>query len=54
MVALAGGVLLGVVEAMVSGYGNAAYQTLVALVVMLTVMIWQAARRPTMHQEASV
>ena len=53
MIALAGGVLLGVVEALVAGYGNAAYQTLVALVVMLTVMVWHAARRPTVHQEVT-
>lgn len=54
MVALAGGVLLGVVEALVAGYGNAAYQTTVALVVMLAVMIWHAARRPSVHQEVTV
>lgn len=54
MVALAGGILLGVIEAMVAGYGNAAYQTLVALVFMLAIMIWHSARRPTMHQEAVV
>ncbi len=54
MVALGGGILLGVVEALVAGYGNAAYQTLVALVVMLAVMIWHAARQPAVHQEVLV
>lgn len=54
MVALAGGIMLGVVEALVAGYGNAAYQTTVALSVMVAVMVWHAARRPTVHQEVTV
>lgn len=54
MVALAGGIMLGVIEALVAGYGNASYQTMVALVVMLAVMVWHAARRPTLHQEVTV
>jgi branched-chain amino acid transport system permease protein len=45
VVTLAGGLLLGVAQTMVAGYVDAAYQTEVALVLMLGVMIWQATRR---------
>jgi branched-chain amino acid transport system permease protein len=45
VVTLAGGLLLGVAQTMVAGYLDAAYQTEVALVLMLGVMIWQATRR---------
>jgi branched-chain amino acid transport system permease protein len=51
--ALVGGLLLGVAEAMVAGYGNAAYQTEVALVLMLAIMIWRAVRSPVVHEEAA-
>jgi branched-chain amino acid transport system permease protein len=51
--ALVGGLLLGVAEAMVAGYGNASYQTEIALVLMLTIMIWRAARTPAVHEEAA-
>jgi branched-chain amino acid transport system permease protein len=51
--ALAGGLLLGVAEAMVAGYGNAAYQTEVALVLMLAIMIWRAARSPAVQEETA-
>lgn len=51
--ALAGGLLLGVAEAMVAGYGNASYQTEIALVLMLAIMIWRAARTPAVHEEAT-
>ncbi|MEV4283116.1 branched-chain amino acid ABC transporter permease [Actinoplanes xinjiangensis] len=44
MIALAGGLLLGVTQTLVAGYGGGAYQMEVALVLMLTVMIVQAAR----------
>ncbi|MFC4069092.1 branched-chain amino acid ABC transporter permease [Actinoplanes subglobosus] len=44
MIALAGGLLLGVTQTVVAGYGGGAYQMEVALVLMLTVMIIQAAR----------
>ncbi|WP_328477540.1 branched-chain amino acid ABC transporter permease [Actinoplanes sp. NBC_00393] len=43
-VALAAGLLLGVAQTLVAGYGGGAYQVEVALVLMLTVMIVQAAR----------
>lgn len=43
-VALAGGLLLGVAQTLIAGYGGGAYQLEVALLLMLTVMIVQAAR----------
>ncbi|MEV4351713.1 branched-chain amino acid ABC transporter permease [Actinoplanes sp. NPDC049596] len=43
-IALAGGLLLGVTQTMIAGYGGAAYQLEVALLLMLTVMIVQATR----------
>ncbi|QVQ52855.1 branched-chain amino acid ABC transporter permease [Spiractinospora alimapuensis] len=51
--ALLGGVLLGITEVMIRAYGNASYATLGSLVFLITIMIWQAARRPTMHKEAA-
>lgn len=50
-VTLVGGLLLGVAQAMVAGYGNAAHQAEVALGLMLAVMIWRAARQPIPQQE---
>jgi branched-chain amino acid transport system permease protein len=44
--ALAGGLLLGVGQAIAAGYGGAAYQSELPLVLMLAVMIWRAARQP--------
>ncbi|GAA1637552.1 branched-chain amino acid ABC transporter permease [Actinoplanes couchii] len=44
VVALGGGLLLGVTQTLAAGYGGGAYQVEVALVLMLTVMIVQAAR----------
>jgi branched-chain amino acid transport system permease protein len=49
--ALLGGLLLGVAQTMVAGYLGGSYQTEVALVLMLVVMVVQAARRSTMHEE---
>lgn len=43
---LAGGLLLGVVQALVGGYLSTAYQTEVALIFMLAVLIVRAGRRP--------
>lgn len=51
-VTLAGGLLLGVAQALVAGYGNAAHQAEVALGLMLVVMIWRAVRQPAQQQEA--
>jgi len=48
-VTLVGGLLLGVTQALVAGYGNAAHQTDIALGLMIAVMIWRAARRPAVE-----
>jgi branched-chain amino acid transport system permease protein len=50
---LAGGLLLGVAQTMIAGYGNAAYQTQVALVLMLAVMVARTARHQVMREEAA-
>jgi branched-chain amino acid transport system permease protein len=52
MLALAGGLLLGVAQSMVAGYLNGSYQTEVALVIMLAVMVGQTAGRPALEAEA--
>jgi branched-chain amino acid transport system permease protein len=52
VLALTGGLLLGVAEAMVAGYVKGSYQTDVALVLMLAVMIGQTARRRSLYAEA--
>jgi branched-chain amino acid transport system permease protein len=49
--ALVGGLVLGVAEAMVAGYAKAAYQTEVALGLMLAILVAQGARRPAFHTE---
>jgi branched-chain amino acid transport system permease protein len=53
LMALVGGLLLGVAESMVAGYAKASYQTEVALVLMLVIMVGQRARLATIHAEAS-
>ncbi len=50
-VTLAGGLLLGVTQALVAGYGNAAHRTDIALGLMLAVMIWRAVRTPAAQEE---
>jgi branched-chain amino acid transport system permease protein len=50
ILALAGGLLLGVAQTMVAGYASGAHQTDVALALMLAVLIWQAARQPTVEE----
>ena len=52
VVALAGGLLLGVAQTMIAGYGGGAYQLEAALVLMLTVMVVQAARRGAVPEPA--
>ncbi len=47
--ALAGGLGLGVAEAMVAGYAKASYQSSLALLLALGILVLQAARRPTLH-----
>jgi branched-chain amino acid transport system permease protein len=49
--ALIGGLVLGIAEALVAGYGQASLQSGVALVIMLGIMIWQASRRPMVADE---
>jgi branched-chain amino acid transport system permease protein len=51
--ALVGGIVLGVTEAFVAGYLNASYQTEVALVLMLAIMIWRSSRRLTLTEEVA-
>jgi branched-chain amino acid transport system permease protein len=51
LTALVGGLLLGVAESMVAGYANASYQTEVALLLMLAIMVAQKARVATLHAE---
>ncbi|MFI5844798.1 branched-chain amino acid ABC transporter permease [Catenuloplanes sp. NPDC051500] len=52
-VALAGGLLLGVAQTVVAGYGGGAYRLEVALVVLLAVMIAQAVRTPPVQEAAA-
>ncbi|MGP3966711.1 branched-chain amino acid ABC transporter permease [Streptomyces sp. 6N223] len=49
---LVGALLLGVVQAMVAGYGYAAYQTVVALGLILVLLMWQSTRTPGVLAEA--
>jgi branched-chain amino acid transport system permease protein len=48
---LVGGLLLGVAQAMVAGYLSTSYQSEVSLLLMLVVLIVQAARRPMIQEE---
>jgi len=49
LLALGGGLLLGVAEAMVAGYAKASYQSSFALLLTLAILVAQAARRPALH-----
>jgi len=49
VLALAGGLLLGVAESMVAGYSKASYQSALALLLTLAILIVQATRRETLH-----
>jgi len=49
VLALAGGVALGVAEAFVAGYAKASYQSSLALLLALAILVAQAYRRPTLH-----
>lgn len=51
--ALVGGLVLGLAEAFVAGYINGSYQTGVALILMLVLMVWQARRRVMVTEEAA-
>lgn len=50
--ALVGALVLGMAEALVAGYWRASFQSGVALVLMLALMIWQASRR-TVQEDAA-
>jgi branched-chain amino acid transport system permease protein len=50
MLALVGGLVLGVAQAFVAGYISSAFQTEVALTVMLALMVWQAGRRSVLEE----
>lgn len=49
--ALSGALVLGVAEALVAGYGRASFQSAVALLIMLGLMVWQAGRRASFSIE---
>jgi branched-chain amino acid transport system permease protein len=49
VLALGGGIVLGVAEAMVAGYSKASYQSSLALLLALVILVTQAARRPALH-----
>jgi branched-chain amino acid transport system permease protein len=51
VITLIGALLLGVAETMAAGYGYGSHQLEVALGLMILVMIIQASRRSTIHQE---
>ncbi len=51
VITLVGALLLGVAETMAAGYGYGSHQLEVALGLMILVMIVQASRRSTIHQE---
>ena len=48
--ALVGALVLGVAEALVAGYSKASFESGVALILMLALMIWQASRRPAVEE----
>jgi branched-chain amino acid transport system permease protein len=49
VLALAGGLVLGVAEALVAGYLKASYQSSLALLLALVILIVQGVRRPALH-----
>jgi branched-chain amino acid transport system permease protein len=49
VLALGGGLVLGVAEALVAGYAKASYQSALALLLTLAILIVQGARRPALH-----
>ena len=51
--ALVGGVVLGVLQAFVAGYIDAAYQTEVTLVLIILVMLYQSGRRSALAEEVA-
>ncbi|MEU9343503.1 branched-chain amino acid ABC transporter permease [Streptomyces sp. NPDC048278] len=51
--ALLGALVLGVSESMIGGYIDASYEIEVALVLMLAIMVWRAARTPALAEEVA-
>ena len=49
VLALAGGLVLGIAESMVAGYAKASYQSSLALLLTLAILIAQATRREALH-----
>jgi len=49
LMALAGGLVLGVTESLVAGYSKASYQSAFALVLTLLILVAESARRPSLH-----
>lgn len=49
VLALGGGLVLGVAESMVAGYAKASYQSSLALLLTLAILIAQATRREALH-----
>jgi len=49
VLALGGGLLLGVAQALVAGYSKASYQSMLALLLTLAILVAQGARRPALH-----
>jgi len=49
ILALAGGIGLGVAEAMVAGYAKPSYQSSLALLLAITILVVQSARRSSLH-----
>ena len=49
VLALAGGLVLGVAESLVAGYAKASYQSSLALLLTLAILIAQATRREALH-----
>jgi len=49
LLALGGGLVLGVAQSMVAGYAKASYQSTLALLLTLAILIAQASRREALH-----
>ena len=50
VLALGGGLLLGVAQALVAGYAKASYQSMLALLLTLAILVAQGARRPALGE----
>lgn len=51
VLALGGGIVLGVAQALVAGYFKASYQSAFALLLTLVILVVQGARRPALQKE---